>query len=68
MSVYGMPVAECDAKQVRSLSLSEQMEDRKRRLEMELAEVNKVIDGLSKNPEAADLLNAISRLGGLRGY
>lgn len=47
-------------------SLTEMMTERKARLENELAEVNKVLAGLERNPEAAELLNSISRLGGLR--
>lgn len=57
----------CDVA-IRTPSLTEQMTERKARLEVELAEVNKVLEGLSKNPEAAELLNSISRLGGLRGW
>ena len=47
-------------------SLTEQMQMRKTRLEEELVQVNKVLEGLAKNPDAAELFNAISRLGGLR--
>jgi hypothetical protein len=51
---------------IRAPSLTEMMADRKSRLENELAEVNKVLAGLEKMPEAAALLDSISRLGGLR--
>lgn len=50
----------------RAPSLTEQMTQRKAHLEAQLEEVNKVLAGLEKNPEAAELFNAISRLGGLR--
>lgn len=50
----------------RAPSLTEQMTMRKAQLEAQLVEVNTVLDGLAKNPEAAELFNAISRLGGLR--
>ena len=63
------PTAECGDivnQKIRMPSLTEQMQERKQRLEQELAEVNKVLAGLERNPEAAELLNSISRLGGLR--
>ena len=67
--MYGNQVstlAECAPTEYRPPSLTEQMTDRKARLEKELEEVNKVLEGLKKNPEAAELLDSISRLGGLR--
>lgn len=57
---------ECVPAQIRMPSLTEQMTERKARLEAELAQVNVVLAGLEANPEAAELFNAISRLGGLR--
>lgn len=47
-------------------SLTEQMRERKARLEAELGEVNSVLQRLEAMPEAAELLDYISRLGGLR--
>ena len=57
----GMPV------EYRPPSLTEQMKARKVLLEQQLEQVNIVLAGLEKNPDAAELFDAISRLGGLRG-
>ena len=54
----------CDA--IRSPSLTESMTERKGRLEVELAEVTALLERLEANPDAAELFDAISRLGGLR--
>jgi hypothetical protein len=66
--IRGIGDAQCAKAPVeyRSPSLTEQMTMRKAQLEQQLEEVNKVLAGLEKNPEAAELFNAISRLGGLR--
>jgi hypothetical protein len=64
---YGQgAVGSCPPTEYRAPSLTEQMIMRKAQLESQLAEVNTVLAGLEKNPEAAELFNAISRLGGLR--
>jgi chaperonin cofactor prefoldin len=62
-------IAQAQAAQLgtyRPPSLTQMMTERKARLESELEEVNKVLSGLAKNPEAAELFDSISRLGGLR--
>ena len=46
----------------RNLTLTEQLESKKKNLEEHLDEVNKALAGLKKNPELEGLLNLISRV------
>lgn len=51
---------------IRPASLTEQMQSRKAQLEADLAEVNALLEKLEKNPETQEILDGISKLGGLR--
>jgi len=43
-------------------SLQERLEAHKRHLEQQLADVNKALDMLRRHPQAAEMLNTLSRL------
>ena len=51
---------------IRPLSLTEQMRDRKAQLESDLEQVNALLEKLEAHPETQEILDAISKLGGLR--
>lgn len=63
-TIEAMLKTECDT--IRSQSLTEQLKQRQARAQSEYDEVTALLDKLEENPEAAELFDAISRLGGLR--
>lgn len=46
----------------RNLTLTEQLESKKKDLEVRLKEVNDALDSLKKNPELENMLNLIARV------
>lgn len=54
----------CDT--IRSQSLTEQLKQRQARAQEEYDEVTALLDKLAENPVAAEIFDAVSRLGGLR--
>lgn len=57
------PVVEQLSNSIRRPSLEEQLQLRKRKLTEELADVTRALDMLQQNPQAAEMLNLLARLG-----
>ena len=56
----------CDT--IRNPTLTEQLKERQKQAQDEYDEVTALLDKLAENPAAAEIFDAVSKLGGLRNY